>query len=337
MFKSRTVFVVGAGASNEVGLPVGSELRDKIAQKVNISFEKNGTPINGDHLLYEQVKSAYPGNKSDVQAAGRSIAAGIYGRNSIDEYLDWQQSDKAIALFGKAAIVRCILEEEQKANHKYFGDTANFSLGAFTDAWYGELFRLLNQGYRREEVGSLFNNVSFIIFNYDRCLEHFLFCALQRMGLSANEAEEICSRQYTFYHPYGAVAPLRGEGSISFGSDRPLADYCHLALNIRTFSEQTTNHAAVAEIKQAMSDASTVVFLGFSYNEANLALLRTEESKKTHTNVFGTGFGLPGPFLNGIRGSIARSLNFEATHTFLEGHRCADFLRHFGAQIQRRF
>jgi DNA-binding HxlR family transcriptional regulator len=35
MLKSKTVFVLGAGASKEVGLPVGSELKSTIAAKLD--------------------------------------------------------------------------------------------------------------------------------------------------------------------------------------------------------------------------------------------------------------------------------------------------------------
>ncbi len=38
MFKRKTVFVVGASASKEVDLPVGDELKNSIASKVNIGF-----------------------------------------------------------------------------------------------------------------------------------------------------------------------------------------------------------------------------------------------------------------------------------------------------------
>ena len=37
MIKSKTVFIVGAGASAEVGLPVGGQLKKVISDKLNIS------------------------------------------------------------------------------------------------------------------------------------------------------------------------------------------------------------------------------------------------------------------------------------------------------------
>ena len=44
MFQSKTVFVLGAGASHELGLPLGSGLAKIISRKLNLRFEDTGTP-----------------------------------------------------------------------------------------------------------------------------------------------------------------------------------------------------------------------------------------------------------------------------------------------------
>jgi hypothetical protein len=41
MFNKRTLFVVGAGASKEVGLPTGTELMVRIATKLDLRFNAN--------------------------------------------------------------------------------------------------------------------------------------------------------------------------------------------------------------------------------------------------------------------------------------------------------
>ena len=41
MFESKTVFVLGAGASHEVGLPVGSGLAEIISKKLDIRFTRS--------------------------------------------------------------------------------------------------------------------------------------------------------------------------------------------------------------------------------------------------------------------------------------------------------
>jgi hypothetical protein len=56
MFKRKTLFIVGAGASAEFGLPVGSGLAAKIAHMMDVRFEFGYRPIGeGDMDLYEQL------------------------------------------------------------------------------------------------------------------------------------------------------------------------------------------------------------------------------------------------------------------------------------------
>jgi hypothetical protein len=48
MFKRRTLFVLGAGASFEAGLPLGKALAGKIGKKMNVLFEGFNQPKSGD-------------------------------------------------------------------------------------------------------------------------------------------------------------------------------------------------------------------------------------------------------------------------------------------------
>jgi hypothetical protein len=48
MFKSKTVFIVGAGASQEAGLPTGAQLKDAIAKKLNITYKVGIDPTSPD-------------------------------------------------------------------------------------------------------------------------------------------------------------------------------------------------------------------------------------------------------------------------------------------------
>ena len=103
------------------------------------------------------------------------IAAAIPQATSIDHLLDHNRGDKHIELCGKLAIVRTILEAEkgselcvkdEQSNHPHFA-----SLGG---TWYSQLWQQLIDGYHKDQYAKFFDNVSFIVFNYDRCIEHFL-------------------------------------------------------------------------------------------------------------------------------------------------------------------
>jgi hypothetical protein len=60
MFKRRTLFIVGAGASNEFGLPLGSKLAAAIREKLDVSFDSMGFQLGGgDRELWGQVHRAF--------------------------------------------------------------------------------------------------------------------------------------------------------------------------------------------------------------------------------------------------------------------------------------
>jgi hypothetical protein len=58
MFNSQTLFIVGAGASCEVKLPAGIDLKRQIRSKLNFEFEHEGLyfPTSGDNEIFEALR-----------------------------------------------------------------------------------------------------------------------------------------------------------------------------------------------------------------------------------------------------------------------------------------
>jgi hypothetical protein len=334
MFKTDTVFVIGAGASAELNFPVGDELRNKIVSAVDIHLDSLGQVQRGDGELLEQVTAAAGTKRSEVIRAGRRIVSGIHGRASIDEFLDYHADDKLMVALGKAAIVKQILSEEARALHQFFGDEQNFALSSFEEKWYGRLFRLLNKGYRAGQEGKFFDNTSFVIFNYDRNWEFFLSLAIQNFcGVRAERAREVCSTGSTFYRPYGKVGPIFQNNGIAYGANGQNFSAPSLSANIRTFTEQEQLAIDVKAIQDRICEAKTIVFLGFSYNEMNVRLLapRSQSGKK---RIFGTAYGLPGPELDDRQKDLPAWLNCNPGSTVaLDSTKCVDFLKKFGDRI----
>jgi hypothetical protein len=70
MFRRRTLFVLGAGSSAEVGFPAGKALADTIGVKMDIRFERMWNPIGeGDHDLFSQITHQRPDRDEYQQAA----------------------------------------------------------------------------------------------------------------------------------------------------------------------------------------------------------------------------------------------------------------------------
>ena len=146
--------------------------------------------------------------------------------------------------------------------------------------------RMLGPGIPRENVGEIFDRVSFIVFNYDRCVEFFLLHAPQRLyALSERDAGTILD-DLDIVHPYGLI-----DGATPFGD---LARYStNLASGIKTYTEQIGDAEVLKTISDKVRSADHIVFLGFAYHNQNMTILKPAELMKLgKKRVFGTAYGM---------------------------------------------
>jgi hypothetical protein len=287
MFKRQTLFVLGAGSSAEVGLPVGTKLAQTIGAKMDIRFEFGMRPVgNGDFDLFTHVTSQWRQDADSFQRAAWLIRDGIRLAQSIDDFLDLHRTNFHANLYGKAAIVRAVLEAE-RGSKLYFGGSSgidNFAPDRFADTWFVKFMHMLGRGVSKENVRQIFDQVSFIVFNYDRCVEYFLRNALQQLyGLPEQEALEIMA-DLNIIHPYGAVGELN---TVPFGTTR--ASYVTLADRIKTYTEQIAAGQVITQLEAEIHRADCIVFLGFAYHNQNMLMLKPP-IPMPHKFVFGTAF-----------------------------------------------
>jgi len=250
-------------------------------------FERGHLSVgSGDMPLFQQITSNMQKYVNEFQQAGWLIRDGILLSRSIDDFLDLHRNDPRVTLYGKAAIVRCILDAERNSK-LYFrpnGSRAAFSPTNFRDTWLVKFVEMLTPGIPREDVRQIFDSVSFIVFNYDRCIEFFLLHALQMVyGIDEKEAQSALD-DLEIIHPYGVIDP-----AIPFGAGQ--ADFVKLAGGIKTYTEQIGSGEMTGRIAGRIHDADHIVFLGFAYHDQNMLLLNPHGalgSKK----LFGTGFGM---------------------------------------------
>jgi hypothetical protein len=283
MFKRKTLFIVGAGASAEAGLPVGEILAAQISALLR--FDPSGDPSHPGMQLLSQLYNRFPLPDDGYAKAAAHISRGVVLTKSIDDFMDRHSGDVLIQRVGKAAIVKCILDSENRSFlSKYTFDSPDMFL-ALRDTWYIKFFRMLGSDIKIETVSEIFENLSFIVFNYDRCLEYFLITALDLVyDIGRNDARRIVD-QMTIIHPYGVVAPLHGRNSAPFGVSS--ANYAVFSANIKIYTEQHAAGDVLGEIAKAMLRAEQIGFLGFGYHEQNLELL-TPENPLPSKPVFGT-------------------------------------------------
>jgi hypothetical protein len=300
MYEPKTLFVVGAGASQEAGLPTGNELTATIAEKVDIKFRNYNEQYSGEleiaAALRFQARNV-DGTRGDINPylnACWHIRDAMPQAISIDSFIDHQGDDK-IEFCGKLAIVRSILEAEKNSllfvDERQDQTTINFN--ALEKTWYKIFMQILSDGCHRKNINQIFEGVSFIVFNYDRCIEHFLFHALQNYyGIQSDEAADIL-QELTIIHPYGMVGRLQWQGDggdTRFGTNADGEQLLSLVGQIKTYTERIEDEKVTEAIRQLLGYAKTVMFLGFSFHGLNMKLIKP--SRTSSKRVFATAKGM---------------------------------------------
>lgn len=309
MLKKRTVFVVGAGCSREFGLPLGSGLRDEIFRLT--SEATSGS--QADAMMIALMHSGIPQVNVNVSSKLKSFGRGLYGKQSIDQYLDFHRDDLVQVAIGKSAIAEVILRAEEGS--KLAATRLDKGMADVADTWLGRLFQLMNEGVALSNIESLFKNVSFVCFNYDRCIEAFFLSALQSLSQRDFSYAAHAMRKLRIWHPYGTVGPIEiaslGANPLPllFGQrEITAAEILDGMRELRTFTEGMREDAPERdEILGALHDAEQVVFMGFSFLAQNMALLSLD-GVGTTKRVFATTMGLPLPDVSTAKTVIEASL-----------------------------
>jgi hypothetical protein len=301
VFSPKTVFIVGAGASCDFGFPTGDGLRLAIA---NVLQRLLVQPLSLDDPFLRAVHEVYVAagtndELDELRRAAHRLLAALPLAISIDNLLHAHRQDKRMVLLGKLAICAVIIAKERSSplflqDHQRVGDVqhALMELQSFTDSWYLPLVRLLAMGKDLNQLDSVFENTAFIVWNYDRCLEHFLVNAIMRyFNVEASRAAQIIN-DVTIVHPYGKAGKLPWEDG-----DTPVAGYGDrrpplrsIAASILTFTE-SADEGVRENAVNLVEGAETLVFMGFGFLPQNTKLLTTEATSSVK-RVFATTYGI---------------------------------------------
>lgn len=280
---TNAVFILGAGASCPYGFPSGRELRKKILTEYVSDYEK-----------YLKAKGAIePGMSEEHQPEELHMAKKFVERfrksttGSIDLYLARNPEFNEL---GKRAIIFRILAAE---NASGFRERTKIR----DQDWYTWLFEQMTDELVKKEDFLRFseNDVSFITFNYDRSLEHFLYDSLFNSfhGLAVEEIIKQI-RQIEICHVFGQVGPLEWQAqhsTIEYRINVGCTNVGDLADNIRIVYEEGENHE-LERARKIISRAQRVFFLGFGYAQENLEALKIPEVLADVPRVVGTALGL---------------------------------------------
>jgi len=316
---AKTVFVIGAGASCEFGLPSGIGLKQQIS-----TLLKHAVTSTDETLIFEAFERlAYPMQQpfGGFINAAKDISSSLPLAPSIDNYLHTHNGDAVVEQVGKLAIVSSILTAERKS-HLYISSDRDFDFAKVEGTWLSKLMQLLNENSTIEGLKARLSSVVFIVFNYDRCIEHFLFHAIRvYYRVEPGVAADIV-RGVSIYHPYGTVGqyPYTVGGitgaATDFGANQHAQQIIQLAKGIKTFTEGTDDESSdIIAIRKHILEASRLIFLGFAFHPINMELLTgKQEGRREGVSIqsFGTVFQTSRPNIDRINGEVVTQITNHA-------------------------
>lgn len=263
MIYKKTVFILGAGASQPYGFPTGIELKKLVCDGL----------VEGKSLFKELKKLEY----TDESIKEFRNAFFKSGAKSIDAFLGDRKED--FMSIGKIVITRVLsrYEDEDKIYSK--------------ENWYQHLFESMWDGSLEEFEN---NKVSFINFNYDRSLEHFLFTSLQQRTNETMEKIAKAISKIPIIHPYGKIGFLPWENknpSRDYYPGHTIETLVESSDMIRIISEGEIPRDILNQSNELITDAYKIVFLGFGYHKENLERIGMKNLNPHNKFILGTARG----------------------------------------------
>ncbi|MBO9102427.1 MULTISPECIES: hypothetical protein [unclassified Rhizobium] len=324
MFKRKTVLVVGAGASSEMGLPVGDQLKAVLSSKLDLRFENGYDLSRGDRGILGAIRAIVEQRgERDINplcTAGRVIAAAMPQAISIDNFLHTHSDDPDIVLAGKLGIAASILEAENKSTIQLQERNGGIEFATYPNIWLNTFCKMICEGLRKTDLETMFENVSIVTFNYDRCIEHYLSHWIANYMQIPLDVAQLLTNKLTVIHPYGQVGKLPWQPgpqpSVNYGDLHRSQDLGKYAAQIRTFTERVEDEAMLSRMRGLISEAQRIVYLGFSYGDMNMQLLRLEQEGPFKA-AFGTTYNMSASNTEAVIQRISVSLSLPGQSSLL--------------------
>lgn len=215
---------------------------------------------------------------NDHLHAARQTISSAKQAISIDNIVDALE-DQKIELIAKLGIVRAIQRAEQKSRKFQKSEDGHDSLKLenFRATWYDSLTKILCEKRRKTDIDNIFDNISFVSFNYDRCIEHYLPYSISNYyGVQLDRVRTLMPK-LQIHRPYGIAGYLPWMGKsgdpshFEHSSANALAEAAGL---IRTFTEGVEKPDTLENMRNELSMAERVIFLGFAFHPQNMSILK---------------------------------------------------------------
>lgn len=264
MISTKTVYVLGAGASQPFGYPLGVGLYHEVLEH----FAPGGAYRT--HLL-NTTKFVERDIDHFLAALSRS------GNTSVDAFLERRHAE--FLEIGKAAMAISLMLKENEAT-----------------LWRQPNWMLNLYGLMRSETFEEFgeNEVSFITFNYDRSLEHFLCTSLSNdFGRSISDCADVLA-SIPIVHLHGRLGylPWQSKQARAYGDtsiDIRAVDLCVREMRV-VHEDITDRDKDFTEAKSLLSEAKRLYLMGFCFGKKNVERI---DLRSLAPDIFsGTAYGL---------------------------------------------
>ena len=255
----KTVVILGAGASKPYGFPLGYELVTLILRALD---------------------------------------------NEIDNFYHWGFDNKLIHDF-KDAITRSkpIAIDDLLVQRREFVEIGKLTIASVLTRFENEIY-LYKRGIEDDWYEYFFNHVrglptplmenqfSFITFNYDRSLDHFLNRAADSHFENSDPKRMTAIQKIPILHIHGNLGLLPWHGGSLYFAPQTSIDVIHeMGQNLKLTSEELDNDI-IAKAQTLIQEADRVRFLGFGYHETNMDRLDFIVNAKNCNDVNGTAYGI---------------------------------------------
>jgi hypothetical protein len=357
----NTVFIIGAGASNEIGIPLGETLKKKIAdifqwKSEDISLEAPDSAKKNVYYATEIFhKGSYDTQKGHFNAGDNTMAwvKNLSFADSIDNFISNNRDKEDVVTYCKIGIIQAILQAEQNCKMYNKSRDALFTkypiaFNEIENTYFIAMWKKIKEGCLYDELIERLKQITFIVFNYDRALEYFLFNIIRTDYNKEIEEAARAVNEVKIMRPYGQVGYLSclKENGIPFGAYLKPQQLVDLCSSIKTFNEVVdTNNVIYKTMEKSLIEAQKLIFLGFAFHAQNLELLFNEDYfVKSNTfrersnlpekslKIYGTCYKLPAVSQSIIKEKLRAIASRVSCDGFYNGA-CRDFFSEYSIPL----
>ncbi|RYG92714.1 hypothetical protein EU803_00990 [Loktanella sp. IMCC34160] len=280
--KRSNVFIVGAGASTNFGLPVGENLKLEIGRLLDFQPSRAGFGEFGDNLLKRTLSHVgtvreYGLSYPDLLRAAQETSSAMTIAPTIDNWIHKNRNYDEFVLVGKLAIAR-VLSMAERSSPLFVKDDNIYRMLDYNNvggSWLAGLATQMLTGSDFDDFIQSLSNITFITFNYDRCIEQFFLWLARIYFGEVDNADKRTLDALEVIHVYGSLGDLDTTFGprTGYGCDLDIHGLLQASEKIHTFTQGVSEENIRVRIHDALSNCEVLTILGFGFDRINFDLL----------------------------------------------------------------